>query len=332
VTVFTELSNRFEVGSSRAFPQILKILMNEREAKIILTLPGTAKEIAAKIGKEENWMAEKLRDLYMRGLIIAEAITPEGPIYNITSAGKFMDLVLFDPRYDGEEFLDLWKSFYHETQLMPSQEGPSDFRVLPLEETIKNTRILPYEQTSQIIKSAKKIVVQTCACRKRERNCDAPLETCISLDGLAEYVLKRGLGKELTQNEALKLLKDCEKRGLIHQTANNDHPDVLCNCCPCCCAFLRAVIYYRKKAAVVKSRFRPQVDPSKCKDCLKCTRSCYFSAMINKDGRKIFAEENCYGCGLCAAACPNKAIEMVEVFPREHIPEGRGWCPSSVID
>jgi len=35
---------------------------------------------------------------------------------------------------------------------------------------------------------------------------------------------------------------------------------------------------------------------------------------------------------LCAAACSNNAIEMVEVFPKEHIPPGDGWCPTLVPD
>jgi len=331
-----QLAERFEVGFSKSFSKILEILMSKEEIKMVLALPGTPKEVARRLNESENKVAEKLRDLYMRGIIIIEEKTSGGAKYNITKAGIFMDFILFDSRYNkyGEKFLDLWKDFYRETQLIPPQEEniPSDFRVLPLEETIKNTRIFPYEQTSQIIKSAKKIAVQQCACRKRERNCDAPLETCISLNQLAEYVLKRKMGRELTKKEALKLLKDCEKIRLIHQTANDDHPDVICNCCPCCCAFLRSVIYYRNKAAVVKSRFRPKVNASKCVDCLKCTRVCYFSAAINKDGRRIFIEENCYGCGLCAAACPKNAIEMVEVFPKEHIPPGNGWCPTLVPD
>ena len=139
---------------------------------------------------------------------------------------------------------------------------------------------------------------------------------------------KRKLGREITKEEALKILKDCEKNwGLVHQTVNSDHPDVICNCCPCCCALLRAVIYHRKKAATSKSRFRPKVDPSKCTQCLKCTRVCYFSAMVNKDGQRVYTEDNCYGCGLCASNCPNGAIELVEVLPPAHIPaseEGYG--------
>ncbi len=152
--------------------------MSKEEIKMVLALPGTPKEIARRLNRDEDKIAKKLRELYMRGIdIIEEITTSDGVKYNIAKVGQFMDFILFDPRYDkyGEEFLNLWKDFYRETQLIPPQEKdiPSDFRVLPLEETIKNTKIHPYKQASQIIKSAKKIAVQLCACRKRERNCDA---------------------------------------------------------------------------------------------------------------------------------------------------------------
>ena len=327
---YFELADKFKAGSSQTFLKILKFVVNgEKEARILLALPGSPREVAKKLGKEESEIARKLKDLHMRGFTILEGITPGGPRYSLMGLGHFMDSVLFDPKYDkyGDEFFELWKTFCNQ-ELLPAQKEDSsfNFRVLPLEETIRKTKILPYESASQMVESARKIAVQRCPCRKRERRCDAPLEVCISLNELADYVLKRQLGRQITKDETLGLLKDCEKKwGLIHQTVNSDHPDVICNCCSCCCVVLRAVIYYRKKAAASKSRFRPQVDPSKCTECLKCTRVCYFSAMINKDGQRIYQEDNCYGCGLCASNCPNGAIELVEVLPPEHIPPGKGY-------
>lgn len=327
--LFFQLADKFEAGFFKTFPKILKFLVDEEDIRILLATPGNPKEVAKKLNRGENEIAEKLKELHMRGFTILEEITSDGPKYSLMDVGKFMDSILFDTRYDkyGDDFFDLWKTFYNQEFLPAQKENASfNFRILPLEQTIRSTRILPYESASQIVKSAKKIAVQLCPCRRRERRCNAPLETCISLNKLADYVLKRKLGRQITREEALKLLKDCEKNwGLIHQTVNTDHPDVICNCCPCCCALLRAVIYHRKRAGTSKSRFRPKVDPSKCRQCLKCTRVCYFSAMINKDGRRVYIEDNCYGCGLCASNCPNGAIELIEVLPRDHIPAGEGY-------
>lgn len=333
--LFLQLADKFEVGFTKTFPKILKFLVNEEDIKILLALPGNPKEAAKELKREESEIAEKLKELHMRGFTVLEEITPDGPKYNLLDAGRFMDSVLFDTSYDkyGDEFFDLWRTFVNE-ELLPTQEkgAPVVLRVLPFEETIESTRILPYESASQIVKTAEKIAIQLCPCRRRERRCDAPLEVCISFDKLADYVLKRKLGRQITKKEALKILKDCEKDwGLVHQTVNSDHPDVICNCCPCCCITLRAVIYYRKKAATSKSRFRPKVDPSKCTQCLKCTRVCYFSAMINKDGQRVYIEDNCYGCGLCASNCPNGAIKLVEALPPAHIPPGEGFGFGMII-
>jgi len=41
-----QLPNKFEVGFSKSFPNILKILMSEEEMNIVLATPGNPKEIA----------------------------------------------------------------------------------------------------------------------------------------------------------------------------------------------------------------------------------------------------------------------------------------------
>lgn len=326
------LAKKMGVGYSKTFTRILKILMTQDEMRLVLVTPGTPHEIAVKLEEDEKTIAEILHDLYMRGVVIIKEMADDGPRYDLADPGNFMDCIMFDTRYDkfGENFFELWKVFYND-EFVPAQANNSfNFRVLPLEKTIKATRILSYEQASVIIESAKKVALQLCACRRRERNCDNPLKTCISLNELADYVLDRHLGREITKGEALNLLKDCEKLNLVHQTVNTDSPDVICNCCPCCCSLLRAVIYHGSKAALSKSRFRPRVDSSKCRECLRCTRVCYFGAMVNENSQRSYIEENCYGCGLCAENCPNDAIRLIEVLPKEHIPSGSGFCPSLV--
>ena len=327
-----ELARKFGASYSKTFPEILKTVMTEEEMELVLNTPGTPREVAVKLRKSEEILAKMLHGLYMRGIVIIEKLTGDGPRYHITDAGLFMDCILFDTCYDkfGERFFELCRLFYNNEFIPAEAHKGFNFRVLPLAKTIKATRVLSYEQTSDIIASAEKVAVQLCPCRRRERNCDNPVETCISLDKLADYILDRGLGRRITKNEALNLLKDCEKLNLVHQTVNTDSPDVICNCCPCCCSLLRAVIYHGSKAALSKSRFRPRVDSSKCRECLRCTRVCYFGAMVNKNSKRVYVQENCYGCGLCAANCPNDAITLIEVLPREHIPHGPGFCPSLI--
>jgi 2-oxoacid:acceptor oxidoreductase delta subunit (pyruvate/2-ketoisovalerate family) len=57
---------------------------------------------------------------------------------------------------------------------------------------------------------------------------------------------------------------------------------------------------------------RPEVDLSKCVNCLLCWLYCPDSA-VRLDGTTFvgFDYDYCKGCELCAAACPVQAIEMV---------------------
>ncbi len=53
------------------------------------------------------------------------------------------------------------------------------------------------------------------------------------------------------------------------------------------------------------------VNPDKCAACLVCVRSCpYDVPRINENGVSEIDEALCHGCGVCAAECPAKAIEL----------------------
>ena len=59
------------------------------------------------------------------------------------------------------------------------------------------------------------------------------------------------------------------------------------------------------------SAITARVDPDKCASCLICVRSCSYGVpRINEDGVSEIDEALCHGCGVCAAECPAKAIEL----------------------
>jgi NAD-dependent dihydropyrimidine dehydrogenase PreA subunit len=323
-SISAELAMRITRFPSKLFPRILEMMMSEDEMRILLATPGTPKQIAEKVKLSEDDVLEKFRSFYMRGLCYIKEITPEGPVFKLGNIITFHDQVLWDKRYEalGDEFFNAWSAFFNQEALPLAQDMNLGLRILPVEEVIESTRILPYEQASKVIEDARKIVVLECPCRKRERLCDTPLELCITFNALADYIQSRHHGREITKKDALNMLKYAEKRGLVHQTYNNNNVEVICNCCKCCCALLRSIIYYGNKAASAKSRFEARIDENTCDGCKSCLKVCNFNALRYslKTNCVNVIVENCFGCGLCASMCKKNAIKLVEVRPPEHIP------------
>jgi heterodisulfide reductase subunit A len=54
------------------------------------------------------------------------------------------------------------------------------------------------------------------------------------------------------------------------------------------------------------------VDGDKCAACLTCIRTCpYDVPQINDEGVAEIEVAMCHGCGVCAAECPAKAIQLM---------------------
>lgn len=58
---------------------------------------------------------------------------------------------------------------------------------------------------------------------------------------------------------------------------------------------------------------KPILDREMCIDCLTCWIYCPDDSILVKDGKMDgFRYTHCKGCGICATACPKKAITMIE--------------------
>lgn len=57
--------------------------------------------------------------------------------------------------------------------------------------------------------------------------------------------------------------------------------------------------------------------PVACRHCLypECVSACPHKALEWDENGRLFVNERCTGCGLCALACPYGAIEMVKITP-----------------
>jgi ferredoxin len=146
------------------------------------------------------------------------------------------------------------------------------------------------------------------------------MENCLSLNGGADFIVRRTFGRPVERAEALEILARSREQGLV-QIADNvmNRPTFVCNCCGCCCEQLQAANRWGV-ASVNPSGFAPRREAAACSGCSRCARACPVAAIQMVPERHAGQQksglapaidgERCIGCGVCATACHKGALEM----------------------
>ncbi len=316
--------------------EILEILYTPEEAALAARMPvrpTTAERLAERLGMPADEVERRLEPMCDRGVVM-DLVNPRSgkrayllspPVvgffeYSLMRAQdgipkKRMAEALHaythgDPAFAREVFghdTVIGRALVHEPEL--SDEVPD---------------VLAWERATEVVGGARRWAVSLCFCRHEAEHlgqrCDAPMDNCLSLNGGAEFVIRRGFGREIERTEALELLERSREAGLV-QVADNvrNRPTFVCNCCGCCCEQLQAVSRWGLPA-VNPSGFLPSRDDAACAGCSRCARACPVGAVtmhpVLSPGRRRadlaprFDEERCIGCGVCAGACHKGALSM----------------------
>ncbi|HWQ77737.1 MAG TPA: 4Fe-4S binding protein [Anaerovoracaceae bacterium] len=323
---YKELQQRLDAHPAGAppsplFDRILRMLFTPEEAEIACSLTFLLQplnKIAQKMGMDEAPLKEILERMADKGVIMARP-TKEGLArYSLlaTIPGLFEIPFMRPDRTPNKEKLSkLWHDYHTESFGDAFSGSPTpQVRVVPVQSTIPSTtEILYYEQVSELIKTANFIALTDCACRNALGLCDKPKEVCLLFDQVGEFLVERGFGRRIDQEEALKVLNLAEEAGLVHCTDNakGGRRTVICNCCGCCCTILRGITVCHNPHAVAHSAYVIEFSPDECIGCFSCLDSrCQVSA-IQEDGDIIAVDvERCIGCGLCASVCTTGALSM----------------------
>ena len=319
-----EFLDQFPIGfprtSSGVEIEILKRLYNEEEAKIAVHLtitPEKVSRIARRSNLDQKYLEEKLELMSKKGLVFRTQ--REGNL--LYNAIPFMiGLYEYSVKAMDKELASLYKKYYKTAFLdeLGSSNVPG-FKVIPIEETIESgTVLLPYQMLKESIKKARVISLTECICRKEARltgeGCNYPIETCLSFGVAAEYYIENGIGREVSAEEAIKIVEDADKAGLIHASANSKHLSNICNCCPCCCASMKGITKLgHDKHKYLNAIFESIIDEKLCIACGTCVDRCPVKAISLNDFAFV-DRDLCIGCGLCAGNCSEGAITLK---PRE---------------
>jgi ferredoxin len=182
---------------------------------------------------------------------------------------------------------------------------------------------LPSAVAEHFVRSAsQRWVMNECICRSASHCEDYPVGLgCLFLGEAAAHI-DPGLGRPVSEAEALEHLKKCREAGLVHMIGRDRLDAVwlgvspghklmtVCSCCPCCCLWKMLPAL----SGDISSRFvmMPGVTVSvsdACAGCGRCAKACFLGAIRLVDGRAVIGGE-CRGCGRCADVCPNKAIAV----------------------
>lgn len=181
---------------------------------------------------------------------------------------------------------------------------------------------LPQENLFEFLKRVDYIAVSDCTCRQMEKHathgktCGCIVECCMSLGEMARWAVEQGMGRHITREEALEILKKCEAHGQVHMGPPGPS---LCSCCKHGCINL----YAQERGfdhAFQRNHFYSVTDGKTCKACGTCVQYCPVKARTMEGNKVIIHHNRCIGCGACVMVCKAQAARMLR-RPAEEIKE-----------
>lgn len=178
-------------------------------------------------------------------------------------------------------------------------------------------KIVTLQEACFWIDKAETVILSTCYCRDTFKNCKEHLNSCIKFSDTDIFlkVENKDTTRKITKDQAKEILHQCSSKGFFHFLSWCSSPNLysICNCCTCCCVPFRLFKEYEIASALKKGNLIACFDKINCTNCMLCIDYCKFGGLrVLKNGSIEISQDNCFGCGMCEAACPNNSIKLVE--------------------
>jgi ferredoxin len=321
------IPNGFPRTKSGVELKLLARLFTPDDAALAATLsqePKSLNEIAGENSMEEAEAKSKLISMVKRGLIDLKREEGRGFVFHLIPF-----VVGFYERQNAKidkEFAALFEQYYQEAFHQTMLAQPSVHRIIPLEKAIPvDIDVMPYEKASTYLDQAQSWGVLDCICRVQKKligqGCHHTVRNCLVFSPKPGAFQKSEEIESLSREEALEILAEADREGLVH-SVNNAQTEVyyVCNCCTCSCGILRGMVEYGSENSIARSDFYAAVEVELCTGCEACLDRCAFKAMQMVDGICEVERSSCYGCGLCINSCDTEALSLVLKSPEELAP------------
>ena len=308
--------------------RILKHIFSPVQALIGSKLgfrPTPLEVIYEELKEEELTLEEvekQLELMYDEGIIL-RLITPEGDkeVRSYAATAFVLGFYEFQANNMTEEFIHDVDQYFEEafTDELNKTKIPQ-LRTIPIEREIGVERnIADYDDFRHYLDNCgEPIVLNECICRKKNdiigKSCTKTdlRESCFAFRSAGMAYINRGLGRIITKEEALEIIEQAEREGLVIQAGNSQRPMSLCTCCGDCCNMLVNEKKLNAPAQFFGSNYYAQVDPELCSGCGVCEERCQMDAIEIIDNISTINLDRCIGCGVCVPTCPDEAIELIE--------------------
>ena len=340
--VFSALGQKLDslqvrTPNDQALRAILAELYTAREAEVVAAMPSTFSS-TARISRltdiAEAELEPVLEGLCQKGLIL-DVWFERDRIYRYLPSpfviGVF-ELTMMrtapddDHRRRARLFHDYMGSFLAAN--FADGQQVSVARTLPHEGARpagSHVEILDYERASALVEQASKFAVGACSCRHEKhhlgtKECDIPIESCTTLGHAADFVIRRGLSREIDRAQMKDRIAQSREQGLVLNADNvQQQATFICHCCSCCCNLLLGIRRSGYPNTVVSASVCARPDPAKCNGCGQCVAACPIEAIelrrptedaSRKLARPRVDEAVCLGCGVCVVRCSTGAMGL----------------------
>jgi len=321
-----KLPNGFPATEQGIELSILRYLFDPDEAELAIHLRltlETAEVIAQRVNQPVADVATKLQIMSRKGLIFSIETKDRPPVY---MAAQFV------PGIWEHNVNNLTPQFVRDVETYMPKLAETALNALPPLRTIPIGRslsaaaeVLPYESAEELIRKQQIILVAPCICRREHQvkgdSCGKLEEACLVFSWGAKYYQRNKLGRIISQDEAIAILQQAEKEGLVVQPSNSQDIVSICLCCGDCCMSLLGLKRLSSPAANVVSPFIANLNQDACIACGLCVDRCQMGAMNLKEDKAALDVDRCIGCGLCVTTCSGEALSLKRKSEQPQVPK-----------
>ena len=311
---------------------LLKEMFSPAEAQVALAIPNdlaplqvvSMENICARTDLPLPAVAEALESMAERNILFTAPVKDGSTGYALLQVGYGLPQTFFWGGKEDETAKRMAKLVLNYFKVPTTQKvyggvRTKSFKYSPANKSIEIPMqgVMPNEQIGPIVNAATKIAVAHCPCRMSAKilgrtDCPHSLEVCVKYDELAEFVIAKGLAREISKDEAHQIMANSEKEGLVHMVDNaQGQIKHTCNCCGHYCWNV-GIIRRRKipRDQLMAVYFIRETELEECIGCGACADICPVDAVIMVDDKPRVDLDWCIGCGVCAIQCPADVISI----------------------